>query len=410
MKLERGMALRTEAIAAAESTEAATSSLRAPAIERLDALFVLNSLTIGGSETKVVRACNELHRRGTRVGVAYLNPPETLRSHLSADIPVFHLERKGKFSFTALALLRRIVRERKPHTLIAVSLYPTLYVNVVARSAELRPKTSALINTSSFNPGQEWQRTFYGAMLRGMDWTVYGCEAQRKLWQSPAAERRNRASVIYNGVDVHRFSKASAMPQTICRGSLGIGENAFVIGSVGRLAPEKNQAALIDALAQLRQRSGSAHLVLVGDGPMRAALQARCNETGLQPFVTFAGNQADVRPWLALMDAFVLPSLYVETFSNAALEAMAMSKPVVLSNIAGAAEMIEEGAEGFLVEPRELSARLPQLLERLAADAALRSTMGTRARARVEEHFSFERMVDSYDDLIRRLAADDDRV
>jgi glycosyltransferase involved in cell wall biosynthesis len=407
MKAENPMAF-SDATASSDARHASTSTGAERSADRWDALFVLNSLAVGGSETKVIRLCNELHHRGTRIGVAYLNPPETLRSELNAAIPLFHLNRKGKVSLGALSALQELVREHRPRTLIAVSLYPTLYVNAAARLCAMRPRTAALINTSSFNPGQEWRRTLYTRLLHGLDWVVYGCEAQRELWQPAQNARTARnSSVIYNGVDTRRFSIDAAMPGEVCRRRMAIADDAFVIGSVGRLAPEKNQAVLIDVLEAIRLVNPRAHLLLVGDGPMRAELQARCDAKQLRPYVTFAGHQAHVYPWLALMDVFVLPSLYVETFSNAALEAMAMRRPVILSNIAGAAEMIREGVDGFLVEPRELSRRLPHLVERLARDSVLRSSLGRNARMRVELNFSFERMVDHYGDLIERLAADE---
>jgi glycosyltransferase involved in cell wall biosynthesis len=114
---------------------------------------------------------------------------------------------------------------------------------------------------------------------------------------------------------------------------------------------------------------------------------------------------ADVRPVLAILDVFVLPSLYIETFSNAALEAMAMGTPVVLSRIGGAAEMVRDGEEGYLLEPHDLALRLPDLLERLARDPQLRERMSANARSRVERKFGFQNMVARYASLIRRFDA-----
>ena len=95
----------------------------------------------------------------------------------------------------------------------------------------------------------------------------------------------------------------------------------------------------------------------------------------------FIGEIEDVRPVLAALDVFVLPSIAVESFSNAALEAMSMGRPVILSDIGGAREMIHDGVEGYVVSPTELAARLPALIAALYADRRKRQQMGQSRRA-----------------------------
>jgi glycosyltransferase involved in cell wall biosynthesis len=162
---------------------------------------------------------------------------------------------------------------------------------------------------------------------------------------------------------------------------------------------------LIDAVAQLRRRGIDAALVITGEGPLRAELESQANELGIAQFVRFTGNLADVRPVLAMLDVFVLPSLYIETFSNAALEALAMRTPVVLSRIAGAPEMIDDGVEGYLIEPQALASQLPQMLTTLASDPDLRERMAANARRRVECQFGLQEMVDRYASIVERLDA-----
>jgi L-malate glycosyltransferase len=181
---------------------------------------------------------------------------------------------------------------------------------------------------------------------------------------------------------------------------LGLPADAFVIGSVGRLAVEKNQRALIAALAALRDRAIETHLVIVGEGAQRAALARQVAELRLQSHVTLAGSQRDVRPWLAAMDVFVLPSTHIETFSNAALEAMAMAKPTILSEVGGATEMVRDGIDGYTLACDKLDATLPSVLIRLHDDAALRATLGRAARERAQAKFSAVSMIDEFAELI----------
>jgi glycosyltransferase involved in cell wall biosynthesis len=384
-----------------KESEPPQKSVSEGSAESVQALFVLNSLNIGGSETKTVRVVNAMARRDIRAGIAYLNGSDELAAALEPDVPVWHLQRRGKFSSAALRSLRILLREQRPRVVLAMSLYPALYVSLATMGMKNRARTVALINTTDFREGRKWEPFFYRPFLRQFDDIVYGCELQRSRWPSLQRRLRPRSSVIYNGVDTEYFAPAAGAGQSAeARKRLGIGPQAFVIGSVGRLAPEKNQTTLIDALAELHRRSVHAHLLLVGEGRRRSQLERRIVEREMQPHVTLLGMQKDVRPALAAMDVFVLPSTRVETFSNAALEAMAMARPVVLSRIGGSAEMVRDGVEGFTIEVADLDASLAPLLARLQADRALREEMGRKARERVERQFSLRAMVDGYVSLL----------
>jgi glycosyltransferase involved in cell wall biosynthesis len=253
------------------------------------------------------------------------------------------------------------------------------------------------MNTTKMD-GARLKQSFYTRVLRHLDWTVYGCELQRNVWLTATSPMRRRSSVIYNGVDISRFtpSRVGVAEQ---RARYGIGENTFVVGSVGRLAREKNQLPLIDVVAELRAANADVHLMLVGDGPMRETLELRAAEKGIADAVTFTGALADVRVGLKMLDVFVLPS-FSETFSNAALEAMAMQVPVILTRTGGAAEMIEEGREGYIIDVHELPRRLPGLLNQLRTDHVLRSRMAAAALSRAQTTFSWEGMLGAYQSLL----------
>lgn len=372
-------------------------ALRPTGDDALDVLFVLNNLAVGGSETKVVRLANALSARGMRVGVAYLNEPATLLKDIDASVARFFLSRQGRFSLKANAALRQLIEAQRPRNVVAVNLYPALYVVTATRWARHHPKTIGLMNTTEMR-GAQWKRSFYTRVLRYLDWTVYGCELQRDAWLSANDPMRPRSSVVYNGVDLARFSAArvGAVGQ---RAHHGIGENAFVVGTVGRLAAEKNQLPLIDAVADLRASGADVHLMLVGDGPMRAALEQRVEARGIVGSVTFTGALSDVRSALKVFDVFVLPS-FSETFSNAALEAMAMQLPLILTRTGGAGEMIEHGKEGYVVDVADLPRQLPELLNRLRLDNILRTRMAAAAALRAQQSFSWEGMLASYQTLL----------
>jgi glycosyltransferase involved in cell wall biosynthesis len=374
------------------------ASLRPAGGDEMDVLFVLNNLGVGGSEKKIVRLANDLSTRDMRVGLAYLNEPTTLLKEVSGSVATFFLSRQGRFSLKAHAALTDLIDEQRPRNLVSVNLYPALYVVTSTRGAQHRPRTIGLMNTTEMRRGAAWKRSFYMRVLRYLDWTVYGCELQRDAWLSADSPMRPRSSVIYNGVDLNRFA-AARVDAAGQRSEYGVSENAFVVGTVGRLVAEKNQMPLLDAVADLRASGADVHLMLVGDGPLRSALEQRAAERGILEAVTFTGALSDVRAALKTFDVFVLPSLS-ETFSNAALEAMAMQLPVILTRTGGASEMIEHGKEGYIVDVADLPQQLPELLDQLRLDNVLRTRMAAAAALRAQREFSWEGMLAAYQSML----------
>jgi glycosyltransferase involved in cell wall biosynthesis len=142
-------------------------------------------------------------------------------------------------------------------------------------------------------------------------------------------------------------------------------------------------------------------VVVIGEGETRPAIEARARALGVAGHLVITGFRPDVRPLVGACDAMVLCSTAVETFSLAALEAMALGRAVVHAELGGAAEMIRDGYNGFLFPVGETNA----LVERLAAlaDPRLAVEMGVRAREAVEARFCEREMVDRYERTLREL-------
>jgi glycosyltransferase involved in cell wall biosynthesis len=315
-------------------------------------------------------------------------------------VPLARLERRGKFSFSALMRLRKIIATERPPTVIAVNLYQALYVMLASWFQPYRPRTVALVNTSTFKGHRLWKR-LYQSVLARLDHTVHGSDAQRAFWFRPHDVAWANSSVIYNGVDSNHFEATAFLePARRLRASLGLRPESLLVGTVGMCRPEKNQEVLLTMMRRLRVSGVDVHLAIAGDGPLRAQLERRAVEYEVTNRVHFIGAIEDVRPLLAALDIFMLPSTAVESFSNAALEAMAMGKPVILSDIGGAREMIHDGVEGYVVSPTELAARLPALVTALYADSRKRRQMGIAARNRATNCFSVPAMVAGYRGLL----------
>ncbi len=182
----------------------------------------------------------------------------------------------------------------------------------------------------------------------------------------------DNVSVVARGVDTQHFSPACRNPAL--RAAWGAGDDTCVVAHVGRLAPEKNLGLLVQAFEAMRQVRPDSLLVLVGDGPARADLQARC------PGAVFAGMRRgdDLAAHYASADAFVFPSV-TETYGNVTPEAMASGLPVLAYDHAAAGQLIRHGHSGLLARLGDASGFVA-LAAQLAADPRAALAWGQQAR------------------------------
>jgi glycosyltransferase involved in cell wall biosynthesis len=189
------------------------------------------------------------------------------------------------------------------------------------------------------------------------------------------------------------------------RRQLGLAENHFVIGKVGRLFRLKGHADLIAALAGIIPQIPHARLLLVGDGLLRGELENQVNALGLSGKVIFAGlvPPGEVARYVGIMDCLAHLS-YREALSRALPQALAAAKPVVAYDFDGADEVCLENQTGFVVRTGDIGA-VAQRLVQLAGDAMLREKFGQAGRSFVRKNFSIEKMVDDQYAVYLKLAA-----
>lgn len=208
----------------------------------------------------------------------------------------------------------------------------------------------------------------------------------------------SKLHVIPNGIDTLAYAPNPAARQRV-RKQLGIPENAWVVGTVGRLAPEKDQGLLIDAMANLLDERG--RLLIVGAGPEREVLLSRAAATGRQQFVHLLGERDDVPDLLATLDVFVLTSR-TEGLPLVLLEAMATGVPVLTTAVGGIPDLVKDQVTGFLTPPLE---RLPlrRYLGWLSNKPHAAFEVADRARRLVLERYSLSRMAGEYERLYRNV-------
>jgi glycosyltransferase involved in cell wall biosynthesis len=365
-------------------------------------MFLLNSLMMGGSVKKTARIVNALKSRGHELHVGYLSTPDTLRRDIDPKIPLRFFKRKRKFEFRIVLELRNYILAHGITNLLCINLYPSLYGILCSKLLKNAPLNIYVsINITDFqNRKERLQMFLYRPLLRMASGIVFGCRRQQEAWLSRHDLPRAKSVVIYNGVDCSFFSPDALEEDSVAlRENFGFSRQDVVIVNVAEFRPEKRQEDLVRACYTLHHRGYPIRLVLVGDGPELERTEQLVGNLGIGNIVYFRGRISDVRPDLSAADLFVLPSTAVETFSNAALEAMAMGKPVLLSDIGGAAEMVRDGESGFLFSPAN-GTGLVEKLETLVKEPETRHEMGARARAMVQAQFCFEAMLEQYEQLL----------
>ena len=214
-----------------------------------------------------------------------------------------------------------------------------------------------------------------------------------------------KTCVIYNGAV--RLSRQEG--KSISRAIWGFSAQDCVVVSVGSLVENKGHRILIDAARMLVPAYPSLRLLIVGDGPLRSALEEQVGRFKLSGHIKFTGIVKDIHQVLALADIFALPTRYREGLSLAVLEAMQHGLAVIATRIGGVPEVVEHNRSGLLVPPGDAEA-FGDAIARLSVDTKLRCAMGAEGRKRYEERFRAEQMVSQIEELYHRMITGDDPV
>ncbi len=200
-----------------------------------------------------------------------------------------------------------------------------------------------------------------------------------------------RVQVIHNGIDLSRFVGAAAI-RGRTRRAVNLPDDAFVVTTVCRLNRPRDLTTLLSAFRSVQNDLQRAHLIIVGDGPLRPQLERRVRSLALHDHVHLLGMRRDVPQILAATDVFALSSRGWEGLPLTVLEAMASALPVVASDVGGTGEAVVHEHTGYLF-PAGDAAALADCLRTLARDAVLAHQLGQRGLARVRELFTVQRMV-----------------
>ncbi len=383
-------------------------------MEKINIVFILGSLEIGGTERQFLEFVHRLDRSRFEPRVLAFHCHGEVRDQVEAlNIPFTCLNffgLQGRYSpssyFQLYRLLQRIVRylkQERPQIVQTYLFWTNVYGCIAAKIAGVPVRITGLRASMEEKyvhfPGR-WLQSLshcWATLIISNSRDVKNECLQRDTWVSD-----EKIQVIYNGIDLQRYVPERSC--TLSKHSLGLADDAPLIGIVASLIPRKRHEDFLRAAARVQTVFPDAVFLIAGrDGGQRGGLENLARELGLGQSVRFLGERSDIPEIMKTLDVLVSTSS-IEGLSNAIIEAMAMRTPVVATNIAGTSELVVDGETGLLVPLGDIS-RLSEAILRVLNDHALRVNMGNAGRQRVEALFQMDRMVRQTEAVYERLTS-----
>jgi glycosyltransferase involved in cell wall biosynthesis len=359
-------------------------------------LHVIDSFDLGGGQTALLNLLRAADRKRYEPEVACMHGPGVFfREFVALDIPVYVLSPK-RWLPVYLLTLAQIIRKRQPQ-IVHCHLFGS---NWIAKPLAALLGVPVRINHDQCNDALRYERP----LARWMD-TVTNRLSSHVC--AVSASTRNflvkherlppaAVSVVYNGVDLSRFTPPSEKPRL----------ERFVVLGVGRLHPQKNFEFFLQVAAELIKRGVRAEFRIAGTGPDEAKLRTMAAQLGLTDCVHFLGHIDDTRQLYAGADVLLMTSKFEGT-PLTILEAMAMRLPIVAPRLDGIGEILRNEEEALLIEPPELDLFVAALM-RLVEEPALGGRLTQAAEAAVHARFSAEAMAARVESIYERCMAGGD--
>ncbi len=351
-----------------------------PTARPLCTVFLLQDLKFGGTQTQTIALAARLNRERFQSEIWTLIPGGDLDP---GPTPLIELGRTPQVGPASLFRLWRQLRRSRPGLLVLMTVVPNIWGRLLGRLAGV-----PLIVGTCRGEGAA-RRQHECRLWRRADHVACNAAFLKRELERDDYIPGERISFIANGVDT-QLLQPSPLPEKP------------VIFCAGRLAPMKDQLALIKAFEQVVQQRPDAELWIAGEGPLHARLSAAGSRLPAGSF-RLLSPQSDIGALLRQCAVFALSSCKGEGMPNVVLEAMACGRPVVATAIDGLDEVVEDGRTGLLVPSRN-SRLLADAILKLLDDRNLAARMGDAGRKRVMQCFSMETMIAAYEELFAQLA------
>jgi glycosyltransferase involved in cell wall biosynthesis len=368
-------------------------------------LMVINTLQKGGKERRMLELIKGLKKRGEDFDIYLVSLTDIVDYPYVYDLPIkFEIiaKKKDGKDLGLIFKLRRIIREFKPDVIHSWDTTVSKYL-LIANAFHNRPIVHGIIYDASANKSP-FNRALYKRVKMITPFAkviIANSHAGIRAYKTPV----RKSVCIHNGIDFNRFKNLkprAEMEMELLGQAKG---NKFVLAMVAQFEIRKDYDTLIAAAIQLCSQNKDYVFLLIGHGTMLEEKRAKVPEA-LSTQIRFLGSRQDIESILQVVDAGLLLTNsddHGEGISNSIVEYMAAGKPVIATRGGGTDEIVLDGENGFLVDPKSIG-QLMEKINTLRQNPSLANAMGQNAFEWVNKEFNIEKMTESFIDLYRKYS------
>ncbi len=350
--------------------------------------YIIGTLEVGGTEKQLYLLLKYMDRSKFFPLVISLRDGR-MKNEFQQISTLYVLNKRSKFDIRNFFHLIKVIKEERPD-IVQTFLFTS---NTWGRLAAILARVPVVI--ASERSMDIWKKKFHFLIdiVLGFFTDAIVCNSfvVKEYYKKKLGPISRKLTVIRNGIEWQNF----------CIESQTHTKKEKIIFTASRLAPEKGIEYLIQAVRILSEKMKNVKLVIAGEGPLRKQLENFTGQQGIKEIVKFLGYQENVSKYISQADVVVLPSLW-EGLPNILIEAMAMKKPVVATAVGGTKEIVKDGENGFLVEPKNAMA-LAEKIKRILDDEKIAINFGENGYRFVRENFDLFLMISSYEKLYQKL-------
>lgn len=366
-------------------------------MEKINILHIYQNSKIGGVQQQLLSLLKAYNRERFNPIFCCLGPKEEIGKEIEGTgiefIPLNKL-RYNRFSPGIVLELHRLMKKKQIHVVRTHRYRSNLYGRLAAFLAGV-PVIIASVHDNYRTDKRPKRRIMNRILSKITDKIVAVSEDVKEDIMRYDRIDPSKIEVIPNGIDVERFNPEKNT--TDIRKEFSLEEDDIVIGFIGRIVTAKGLEYLLDALPYLKGEFKSIKFLIVGEGSLVEELKERAKKNNIFDNILFTGKRRDIPEILASINIFVMPSI-AEGFPNALLEAMAMGKPIVTTEVGGIPEIVKNGFNGLLVPPRD-TVSLSKAIKELISNDRLAAKLGQAARDLVHDNLSIKAIAQKWQSL-----------
>lgn len=348
----------------------------------------------GGQELRIWTEMNAMRSRGHRLLLAAPSKTEIYKRCCKAGFEVFDFSSSSLFYPWSILRLAFLLKKKRVEIVNTHSSRDGWIVGIAARLA----RVPFLIRSRHIDVEYKGKTSSRIAFCKLPDLVITTSERIRQKLIEALKLNPEKVHTMPTGIDIERFLPCSEKEKEAARAKFGLNPHSKLVGVVAVLRSWKGHSYFLKAAAQLIQKRDNIDFILAGNGPKRAEIERQIQELKLGERVHLVGHVEQVENIIAALDIVVLPSTAHEGIPQSLLQAMAMQKPVIGTDVGGIPEIVEHERTGLIVSAKNSQA-LAESIERLLEDQQLANALAYAGCYKIKSHYSIQTMCEKLEKI-----------